>query len=131
MRLILIISLLASTSLYATEVYRSVDENGRVVFTNNKPTDDKGKHEVIDIEVKNKLGSKVEPSADTKYYRFPRSNPVSPGKRFSPGSKDKKLDMKTLQAKCEGYRNASNRSGDLSKQRKKRDYWCGRLHRGK
>ena len=135
MRLILVISLLVSTSLYATEVYRSVDENGRVVFTNKKPSDD-NKHEIVDVEVKNKLGSKVEPSGDTRYYRFdPSFNPSRPQaakkKRYTnPYSynKPKKEDMRDLQENCERYRNIVRGN---NKHKQKRDYWCGRLHRGK
>lgn len=130
LRIFTLITLLTSSQLYATEVYRSVDENGRTVYS-GEPPKDKG-HETVDIEVKNKLGSRIQPSPDTQYYR---SNPSKPEviirkvhtNPYVP-PKPEKIDMRALQEKCERYRNIVHRN---DKQRKKRDYWCSRLHRGK
>ena len=130
---VLLITLLLSSQLYATEVYRSVDKNGRTIYSGEPPQNKD--HDIVDIKIKNKLGEKLPPSPDSQYYRFTPSNPKKPRKRAYTGgsspAKTEKLDMKALQEKCESYRNASTRSNYTREQRKKRDYWCSRLHRGK
>ena len=133
LRTVFLITLLLSSQLYATEVYRSIDKNGRTIYSGEPPQNKE--HDVVDIEIKNKLGTTLSPSPNSQYYRPTHSSQKKPQKRVYTGNssstKTEKLDMKALQEKCESYRNASNRSGDLNKQREKRDYWCGRLHRGK
>lgn len=133
LRTIFLISLLLSSQLYATEVYRSVDKNGRTIYSGEPPQNKD--HDIVDIEIKNKLGAKLPPSPDSQYYRFTPSSPETPQKRAYTGgtssTKTEKLDMKALQEKCESYRNASTRTNFTRKQREKRDYWCSRLHRGK
>ena len=137
LRLILSISLFISISAEATEVYRSVDENGRTIYSSEPP--EGKKHETVDIEVKNKLGAKIPPSSNSSNSLFIPSEPVTtvvPNRKVytrntSSSRKNEKLDMKTLQEKCESYRNAATRSDKNQKQREKRDYWCSRLHRGK
>ena len=133
LRTVFLITLLLSSQLYATEVYRSVDKNGRTIYSGEPPQNKE--HDIVDIEIKNKLGAKLPPSPDSQYYRFTPSRSEKPQKRAYTGgsssTKTEKLDMKTLQEKCESYRNASTRTNYTREQRKKRDYWCGRLHRGK
>ncbi|MCK4744316.1 MAG: DUF4124 domain-containing protein [Sulfuriflexus sp.] len=134
LRISFLIILFISSQLSATEVYRSIDKNGRTVYSEDPP---QGKeHELIDIEIKNKLGAKIDPSPKSQHYRpFVPSNPIKSSPRLHTGNssskKTEKLDMKTLQEKCESYRNASTRTNFTREQRKKRDYWCSRLHRGK
>ena len=130
LRTIFLITLLLSSQLYATEVYRSVDKNGRTIY-NGEPPQNK-EHDVVNIEIKNKLGAKLPPSPDSQYYR---SNPSKPEViirkvHTSPyvPPKPEKIDMRALQEKCERYRNIVRKNDN---QRKKRDYWCSRLHRGK
>jgi len=126
LRILVLISLLFSAPLYATKVYRSVDENGRTVYSTTPP--DEKKHETVDIEIQNNLGSTITPSSDTPYYRFTPSSPATTSRTYYPRKKDDKLDMRALQEKCERYRNSG---GGTDYHKKKRDYWCSRLHRGK
>jgi len=126
LRTLIVISLLFSAPLYATKVYRSVDENGRTVYSTTPPEEEK--HETVDIEIQNKLGSKIPPASDTPYYRFNPSSPSATPRHFYPRKKADKLDMRALQEKCERYRNSG---GGTDYHKKKRDYWCSRLHRGK
>lgn len=126
-RIAFLISLLFASSCWATEVYRSVDENGNVVFSGEPPQDKE--HKVIDVEVQNDLGTTIAPASETDYYRFNDSKPQFRDSRPAyRSSQTEKVDMRTLQAKCESYRNVGLKT---DQQRKKRDYWCSRLHRGK
>jgi len=114
-----------SSQLLATEVYRTVDENGRPVFSNTKPEAD---HEVLDVEIKNKLGAKNQPDPSSRYYSFSGSSSSPRRYRSRSSSRESKVSGAELQEKCERYRNIVRHN---NKQREKRDYWCSRLHRGK
>ena len=125
LRIAFILALLVPGHALATEVYRSVDENGRPVFSNTPPETD---HEVLDVKIKNKLGEKNQPDPSSRYYTFPGNSSYRPPSRNSSGRRDKKVSGAKLQENCERYRNIVRGN---NKQREKREYWCGRLHRGK
>ena len=126
-RIISVIFLLSSTSVTATEVYRSVDENGQPTFTNTPPADNND-HEVIDIEVQNDLGAPNQPDPNSLNKHI-YHNPPRRSRSYKSSSRYRnKVDMRTLQTKCESYRNAG---ANNDYHRKQREYWCGRLHRGK
>jgi len=83
LRTVFLITLLLSSQLYATEVYRSVDKNGRTIYSGERPQNKD--HDIVDIEIKNKLGAKLPPSPDSQNYRFTSSNPTNPQKRAYTG----------------------------------------------
>jgi len=122
---IFVISACMTSQILATEVYRTTDENGRPVFSNTPPATD---HDVIDVEIKNKLGGKNQPDPSSRYYSFSGSSHSSRRYRPSSANKASKVSGAELQEKCERYRNIVRSN---NKQKKKRDYWCSRLHRGK
>ena len=126
-RILSLVFLLVSSSVTATEVYRSVDENGRATFTNTPPADNND-HEVIDIEVQNDLGAPNQPDPNSLNKHIYHSPPRTSRSYKSTSRYRNKVDMRTLQARCESYRN-SGANNDYH--RKRREYWCGRLHRGK
>jgi len=127
LRTLSLILLLISMQVSATEVYRSVDKNGRATFTNSPP-DGNSKHEVIDIEIKNDLGTPNQPDPDALNKHIYHSAPRRTRSYKSTSRYRNKVDMRTLQRKCEGYRNAG---ANNEYHRQQREYWCGRLHRGK
>jgi len=124
-RAVFIIALLFANHVLATEIYRSTDENGRPVFSNTPPETD---HEVLDVKIKNDLGAKNEPAPESRNFSFPARPSYRPRSGYSSTRRDKKESGATLQENCERYRNIVRGN---NKQREKRDYWCGRLHRGK
>jgi len=127
LRLLTTVVLLTSIQVTATEVYRSVDDNGRPTFTNTPP-DESTQHDVIDIKVQNDLGAPNQPDPNALNKRI-YHNPPRRTKSYKSSSRyKKKVDMRTLQRKCESYRNAG---ANNNYHRQQREYWCSRLHRGK
>jgi len=127
LRIISLFFLLLSTPLYATEVYRSVDKNGQVVFTNQKPIDD-SKHEVIDVKVKNKVGAPSQPDPTVTDIYIPYRPPRVTSSYKSSSRSRNKIDSGVIREKCQSYRKRRFKSAT---ERKKRDYWCSRQTRGK